>query len=247
MSGDLISLRVLVATSAPSQQDLWQKGAAMASVPIDFAAGDAAAASAMLASNGADICIVDHELPEADRTAVIAAARASQSSPLVFMAAPRGSRRTANVDGVVTKPATSEVAQKLVERCTRTKFPTRVLIVDDSTTMRSIVRKILAASRFAVDVQEAAEGLAALQQIGGGNFNLVFLDYNMPGLNGIETLSEIKRTAPNVSVVMMTSTFDNALAARAQAAGALAFLKKPFYPADIDAVLERHFGVHVAG
>jgi FixJ family two-component response regulator len=42
---------------------------------------------------------------------------------------------------------------------------------------------------------------------------------------------------------MMTSTFDQALAERARVAGALAFLKKPFYPADIDAVLERHYGL----
>jgi FixJ family two-component response regulator len=44
-------------------------------------------------------------------------------------------------------------------------------------------------------------------------------------------------------VVMMTSTLDNAIADRAHAAGALAFLKKPFYPADIDNVLERFYGL----
>ena len=73
------------------------------------------------------------------------------------------------------------------------KIPTRVLIVDDSKTIRSIVRKILLASRFALDVQEAEEGIAALNQLRAGNFGMVFLDYNMPGLNGVETLSEIKR------------------------------------------------------
>jgi CheY-like chemotaxis protein len=46
---------------------------------------------------------------------------------------------------------------------------------------------------------------------------------------------------------MMTSTATNELVERAQAAGALAFLKKPFYPADIDTVIERHYGLHVAG
>ena len=125
----------------------------------------------------------------------------------------------------------------------RAKIPTRVLIVDDSSTMRSIVRKILSASRFALNVQEASEGAAALEQLGSGRFDLVFLDYNMPGLNGIETLSQIKRTTPNISVVIMTSMVNDAVISGAQAAGALAFLKKPFYPADIDTVLERHFGL----
>jgi CheY-like chemotaxis protein len=128
----------------------------------------------------------------------------------------------------------------------RAKIPTRTLIVDDSSTMRGIVRKILGASRFAFDVHEAAEGIAALEQLASGNFGLVFLDYNMPGFNGIETLSEIKRLAPQVSVVMMKSTVDNAIVERSQSAGALAFLKKPFYPADIDAMLERHYGPHGA-
>jgi len=50
-----------------------------------------------------------------------------------------------------------------------------------------------------------------------------------------------------VAVVMMTSTLDNAIADRAHAAGALAFLKKPFYPADIDRLLERYYGLHTAG
>ena len=76
--------------------------------------------------------------------------------------------------------------------------------------------------------------MAALDQLRTGKFGMVFLDYNMPGLNGFETLAEIKRDNPNVAVVMMTSALDNAVADRAQAAGALAFLKKPFYPADID-------------
>ena len=63
-------------------------------------------------------------------------------------------------------------------------------MVDDSGTMRSIVRKILSASRFALEVQEAEEGIAALGLLRTGNFGIVFLDYNMPGLNGFETLSE---------------------------------------------------------
>lgn len=247
MSGDLVSLRVLVATAVPSQQELWQQGAAMASLPIDCAAADAAASTALLSQDAMDICIVDHDLPNAEKTAVIAAARAAQPAPLVFMSLPRGSHRIGTVDGVLAKPANPESARKLIELCARAKIPTRVLIVDNSSTMRSIVRKILAASRFAFDVHEAAEGIAALEQLSSGKFGLVFLDYNMPGFNGIETLSEIKRIAPQVSVVMMTSTATDAIIERAQSSGALAFLKKPFYPADIDAVIERHYGLHVAG
>jgi CheY-like chemotaxis protein len=150
-----------------------------------------------------------------------------------------------NVDFTFARPATVDDARKLVEICVHLKIPTRVLVVDDSRTTRSLVRKILSASRFTLDIEEASEGVTALEQLRDGRHDIVFLDYNMPGLNGVETLSEIKRLSPAVSVVTMTSLVNDNIIHRTQAAGALAFLKKPFYPADIDTVLERHFGLHV--
>ena len=246
MSGDLVSLRVVVVTDVPAQQELWQRGAGLASLPIDCRAADTAAATAMLARDGADICIIDYGLLDGERSRTIAAARAAKPQPLIFMSMPYGSRRISDVDGVLAKPPDAEGARKLIDRCARAKIPTRVLIVDDSSTMRGIVRKILSASRFVFDVHEAEEGLTALHQLETSNFGMVFLDYNMPGFNGIETLSEIKRIAPKVSVVMMTSTASSAVINRAHATGALAFLKKPFYPADIDTVIERHYGLDTA-
>jgi DNA-binding NtrC family response regulator len=243
MSGDLVSLRMLLVAAPPSQQDLWRQGVALASIPVDLTAVKADEATGTLAGDGFDLCILDEALSETDRAAVVAVARAARSAPLVFASMPRGGPRPGNVDGIMIKPNSPTEARKLVEIGARTKIPTRVLIVDDSGTQRSIVRRILKASRFALDVHEASEGIAALGEIGSGNFGLVFLDYNMPGLNGFETLSEIKRTAPQVAVVMMTSTLDNRIADRAHLSGALAFLKKPFYPADIDAVLERFYGL----
>ena len=144
---------------------------------------------------------------------------------------------------MVPRPDKPEDARRLVEVCLRAKVPTRVLVVDDSITMRSIVRKILQASYFALDVHEASEGMAALERLRNGHFAAVFLDYNMPGFDGLETLAEIRRVNPDVAVVMITSTLDPAVAERALAAGALGFLKKPFYPADVDKLLERHFGL----
>ncbi len=246
MSGDLVSLRMLVVTAMPSDQELWRQGAAMAAVPTEFSAHDAASAIATLAKGGTDICVVDDMLAAAEMTAVINAARASRPAPLVFVSAPIGRVRPDGTDGMLARPTNKDEAHKLADICVRAKMPTRVLIVDDSSTMRGIVRKILSASRFPLDLYEAAEGIAALAQMRAGNFGMVFLDYNMPGLNGLETLSKIRRENPNVAVVMMTSTVDNAIADRAHASGALAFLKKPFYPADIDSVLERYYGLDAA-
>ncbi len=218
----------------------------MASVPVEFSALSAVAAITALSRGGVDICLIDSALSEADRARVIAAARTATPPPFVVATAPRASDHVDGVDRVLARPHNAEEARRLVEICLRVKIPTRVLIVDDSGTMRSIVRKILSASRFALDVHEANEGIAALDHVRNGRYGVVFLDYNMPGFGGLETLAEIKRLNPGVAVVMMTSTLDAAVSERAHAAGALGFLKKPFYPADIDVLLERHFGLPVA-
>ena len=246
MSGDLVSLKMIAISAVPADLDLWRQGAGLSSVPVEFSAHKASSGAAMLANGGADICLIDNDLPAPEKAAVIAAARSRKPGPLVFVSGPAGSARPDGIDGMLARPASREEARNLTEICVRATIPTRVLIVDDSGTMRSIVRKILSGSRFALNMHEAAEGFAALEQLRSGKFDLVFLDYNMPGLNGIETLSEIKRESPGVAVVMMTSTVDNAIAERARAAGALAFLKKPFYPADIDNVLERYYGLRAA-
>ncbi len=161
-------------------------------------------------------------------------------------AAARLSAAEAAVDGVVSKPGGLAEARDLVERCIRARRVSRVLLVDDSSTMRSIVRKILASSRFPLEISEAEEGVEALRQIATGRFDIVFLDYNMPQSDGRATLAEIKRQYPRLEVVMITSTAEDAVAERARGAGAAAFIKKPFYPADIDAVLHGIFGLRPA-
>ncbi len=145
-------------------------------------------------------------------------------------------------DGLAGKPSRPEEAKRLLDRSIRVRLPSRVLIVDDSSTMRTIVRKTLAATRFPLEVSEADEGLAALKLVGEEDIHIVFLDYNMPGFNGLETLAEFKRGPRSVTVVMMTSAATDELADRARALGA-GFLKKPFFPADIEAVLSGFYGL----
>lgn len=246
MSGDLVSLQMVAVLAAATEQELWRQGAGLSSVPVELFPHSVASGMAVLGKGGVDICLIDGALPADEMTAVIAAARSLKSAPLVFLSGAAGCARPDGIDGMFGRPSNAQEARELVEICVRTKLPTRVLIVDDSGTMRSIVRKILSGSRFTLDMHDASEGFDALEKLRTQRFGLVFLDYNMPGFNGLETLSEIKRESPKVAVVMMTSTLDNALADRAYAAGALAFLKKPFYPADIDRVLRRYFGLDAA-
>jgi CheY-like chemotaxis protein len=248
MSGDLVSLRILVLSASMPERDLMRQGAAAASVPVDALEADSIASARMqLTTNDIDVVFVGGSIPIPDCTAFIAGVRTMKTPPFVFLTAANQAEAqglaATGADGAIINPANIDEAKRLVERCVHLRLPHRVLVVDDSLTMRSIVRKILVASRFKLDTAEAEEGIDALKQISSGKFDLVFLDYNMPGLNGVETLSEIKRQYPKLAVVLMTSQAEEELAARARAAGAAAFLKKPFYPADIDAILHRIFGL----
>ncbi len=244
MNADLITLRILSVANAGAVHDVWRQGIAQVSVPAQVDTATGGEGAAVLGKGGVDICIVDHELPESERTAVINAGRVVRPRPFMMMAALRGAARIDGVDAMVPRPGDAVEARKLVELCARARIPLRTLVVDDSPTTRRIVRKILGASRFTLDVHEASEGDVALRLLSKRNFGMVFLDYNMPGLNGFEILLEIRRADPAVAVVMITSTDNGILPDRVRRSGALDLLKKPFYPADVDAVLERYYGLH---
>jgi CheY-like chemotaxis protein len=241
MSGDLLTLRMMVVSEDHAIQRQWRQGAGLASIPIEFSSENAEAAIALLKSGGVDIVVIDAELSVEGPGELIKAARHTEPPPLLAMSAPP---QVAQVDGgdlTLPQPTNADEARALVERCISLRLPKRVLVVDDSSTTRSIVRKIISGSRFALDVSEAEAGQDALDKVADG-FDLVLLDCNMPGIDGFDTLAQIRQTAPRTAVVMMTATDDDAMADRAKASGAAAFIKKPFYPADIDAIIVRIYG-----
>jgi CheY-like chemotaxis protein len=246
MSGDLISVRILAAFGTSRDRDLLRQAAVLSRILIDVIdAESVSAARNLLLADEIDVVFIEASAP--DLIPFMAAARSAPRPPFVILVASAawGAKELADAaaDGVVAKPAGIEQARVLIDRCIRLRLPSRVLVVDDSAIQRRIVRKLLTGIRFPLEIVEAEEGIAALKQLADGRFDFVFLDYNMPGLNGVETLSEIKRQYPRVQVVLMTSTDDDAVAKRARAAGAAAFLRKPFYPADIDAVLHGIYGL----
>jgi CheY-like chemotaxis protein len=240
MTADLISLKFLVVSGEEPFFTLWRESARLASVPVELVGAACTAAGDQLAKADVDIVILDGTMAEARREVVIAAARQCNPPPLIVAAADPG-QTVANVDLVVAAPGDLNAARAVVERFIRCCIPARVLIVDDSGTMRSIVRKVLAASRYTFDIGEASNGHEAITELKHGAFDVVILDYNMPGLNGLEILRAIRKLEMRLGVVMMTTTVDEGIARAAIAEGAAGFLKKPFYPADIDQLLDRYF------
>ncbi len=242
MDEDLLSLRMLMVGAPKAECALWTQGAMRASLPMEFFAHDPA--SSAMPQGRFDIIILDGNVPQAIAANFVQSATNSSPPPLIVMCGSNTAARPPGINGLLPRPAAVEEARRLADVCVKACLPHRVLIVDDSSTMRSIVRKILSASRFRLEVEDSSDGETALAQVRSGRFGLVFVDYNMPSFDGIDTLKEIRRQREEVAVVLMTSSLDTALAERARAAGAFAFLKKPFYPANIDAILERYFGLN---
>jgi two-component system alkaline phosphatase synthesis response regulator PhoP len=102
-----------------------------------------------------------------------------------------------------------------------------VLVVDDDSAIRRVVRTVLEADNF--DVVEAADGPAALlllNAINGRGPDAVVLDIMMPGIDGIEVCRQINHSA--VKVIMLSARDDAETRDEAAKAGADAYLTKPF-------------------
>ena len=105
----------------------------------------------------------------------------------------------------------------------------KILVVDDSGTMRHIQRKALG-DLGCTDVEEAADGELALKAVSAGKFDLILLDWNMPNLSGIEALKRLKTNPDHqaIPVIMVTSEADKSHILEAIQAGAANYLLKPF-------------------
>jgi two-component system chemotaxis response regulator CheY len=107
----------------------------------------------------------------------------------------------------------------------------RVLVVDDSATVRDQVRAALGVAEF--ELVEAADGTEGAETIGRmTDLAAVICDVNMPRMNGIQMLEAVKRDPRNTAlpIVMLTTEGQHELVQRAKAAGAKGWIVKPFKP-----------------
>jgi two-component system, chemotaxis family, chemotaxis protein CheY len=113
-----------------------------------------------------------------------------------------------------------------------------ILIVDDSTSLRVVVK--IALTRAGYDVIEAADGKLALGALDtAGKVNLIVSDVNMPNMDGLTFLTQVKQHPRHkfTPVIMLTTEGQEAKIAQARASGAKAWLTKPFNPPQLlDAV-----------
>jgi len=119
---------------------------------------------------------------------------------------------------------------------------TKFLVVDDFSTMRRIVRNLLKELGFA-NVQEAEDGVDALNKLRGEKFDFVVSDWNMPNMTGIELLRAIRADAAlkHLPVLMVTAEAKKENIIEAAQAGASGYVVKPFTAATLDEKLKKIF------
>lgn len=102
----------------------------------------------------------------------------------------------------------------------------KILIVDDHSLIRVGLKQVISDVDDIVVAGEAASGQEAYEQVMENNFDVVLLDINMPGENGVETLKRIKSKKPDIDVIMLSVYPEDQYAVRAIKAGASGYLTK---------------------
>ena len=114
----------------------------------------------------------------------------------------------------------------------------KVLLVDDSGTMRTIQKRCL--SKLGVeDVIEAEDGVQALSIFESTAFDVIMTDWNMPNMDGLTLLKEIRQRNREIPVIMITTEAERARVVLAIQSGVSDYLVKPFTPDGLREKLEK--------
>ncbi|MFM7389786.1 MAG: response regulator, partial [Vampirovibrionales bacterium] len=109
----------------------------------------------------------------------------------------------------------------------------KVLIVDDSAVMRKvIIRELLKCGVEAGNITEAGDGLEGLEAASKDSFNLILMDWNMPGMLGIDVVRKLREVGISTPIMMVTTEGEKTNVVLAIQAGANNYLVKPFTPED---------------
>ena len=113
----------------------------------------------------------------------------------------------------------------------------RIMIIDDERGVRESFEMILKIKDYEVTTFE--DGESAIANLKKDMFDMAFVDYKLPGMDGIEVLKKIKEIDPNVEVCIVTAYASETSHANAITIGALEYLRKPFLMEEIYELVER--------
>ena len=105
----------------------------------------------------------------------------------------------------------------------------KILIVDDFSTMRRIIRNILKQLEF-INVEEAEDGSVAFEKLKDADYDLLITDWNMPNMTGLDLLKEVRANEKlkDLKVLLVTAEAEKENIIQAAQAGANEYVVKPF-------------------
>ena len=112
-----------------------------------------------------------------------------------------------------------------------------ILVVDDEKNIRVTLSQAL--ETLHLDVHTAVNGADALNKLQGESYSLILLDLKMPGMDGIDVLRQVRKSQPDIRIIIITAHGTIESAVQAMKLGAVDFMQKPFTPQEIRKLVQR--------
>lgn len=250
----LHTIRMLVADDSRTVQRFFKDVVDGLPWPLELVTAETGPECMALLDQGAiDLAFIDVHMPEMSGMEAVGRARFKGNTTFVTLMSSKSDERRLKVARQVrayeylVKPFTAGDVLDILKTYRIVSKRTRSMIVDDSRTIRQVILRVLRRSVFNLGIDEAGSGERALKLFAEGRYDLVFLDYNMPGLDGLDTLKRILSDEPNTKVIMISAERNDTHVREAMDAGAVTFLHKPFFAVDVDRALHAAFGLKLPG
>jgi len=198
---------------------------------------------------GIDLAFIDIRMPAMGGLDALWATRIAGNKTFVTLISGAATKRCADlarrldVYEFLIKPFDGNDIEGILRSYQQISTLLNVLLVDDSPVLLKVMRNVLTKSAFRLEIDVANSGRDAIACCQKTAFDVVFLDVNMPEIDGHETLAKLLRERPQTKVVMISSEHNPSRERTAMTLGAAAVMHKPFFPTEIDAVLHRIFGM----
>ncbi|MFH1386385.1 MAG: response regulator [bacterium] len=113
----------------------------------------------------------------------------------------------------------------------------RIIVIDDEPSVLESFKMILKIKDY--EVSTFPDGPSALAGLEKDKFDIAFIDYKLPGMDGLEVLKKLKETDPSIEAIIVTAYATESSHANAITLGALEYLRKPFLMEEIYELVER--------
>jgi len=247
------AVKMLVADDSKTVQLFFRKIVERSRWPIELVTADNGRECMMLLEGGIDLAFIDINMPEMSGMEAVSRVRFNGDKTFIALMSGKASQsrfevaRQIRAYEYLVKPFSEAQVEDIIKTYRHIAVMRKTLIVDDNRTIRRIIRRVLDRSVFRLVIEEAASGERALKNFAETNYDLVFLDYYMPGLNGQETLEQLRVRSTDAKVIMISAERDEDHVREAMEKGASDFLHKPFFASDIDRALHNAFGLKLPG